>query len=126
MPMLVGLIQKSSPAISSAACGSLGSFKVAEGTIDQGFALLKKAVEDTPNATWPGRAEAEGDLGLTYLILGNETQGLACLHRAQERFEKQSQWEDWAQCLLNEAAYLEKIGQALKAQEIRDRIASIQ
>ena len=51
---------------------TLGTTKLQAGSTKQGFNLLRRAVEEDETVDWPGRAGAEADLGLAYLLIGNE------------------------------------------------------
>ena len=53
---------------------------------------------------WFGHTEAEADLGLAYLLCGQENSGLNWLHNAQQGFQSAGQTDQLVQCLENEAA----------------------
>lgn len=104
--ILMGMAKNSDPAVSSPALALLGSIKFNEGQSEFAQRLLQKAIETQPNADWPSRAEAEADLGLVDLVLGDEANGLRWLRTAQRRFEARGEHELLAKSLWNEASYL--------------------
>ena len=106
--ILIHLASNSNPLISHPAMAVLGTAKLQQGNAQQGFNLLRRAVEENGNIAWPERPEAEADLGLAYLMIGDEAAGLRWLHQAQQNFETAGQHEALRQCLENEAAFLEQ------------------
>ena len=121
MEILVRLAFASSPAVTRPALATLGTLKFQEGHVQQSLALLKKAVEEDLAGTWPGRSEAEADLGLAYLTTGEEADGLRWLHAAQQHFEQANDRALLRQCLENEAAYQEHTGRPQEAAILRQR-----
>ena len=71
---------------------------------------------------WPERAEAEADLGLAHLLMGDETAGLRWLHQAQATFETSGQYDVLFQSLENELAYLESTRKKDLALAVRQRL----
>jgi hypothetical protein len=65
--------------------------KLQQGSAHEGFNLLRNAVEEGAAAAWPARAEAEADLGLAYLMIGDEASGRRWLQRPQQGFEASGQ-----------------------------------
>jgi hypothetical protein len=65
------------------------------------------------------------DLGLAYLLCGDENAGLNWLHNAQQEFRSAGQTDQLAQCLKNEAGYLEQVKKGDRAKEVRGRLASL-
>ncbi len=120
--MLIGLAGQSDPQIARPALALLGALKLSQGAVQQGFNLLHSAVEEDSALAWPGRAQAEADLGLAYLMMGDEVVGLRWLHGAQQTFESAGQREELAQSLENEAAYLEQAKKSELAQAVRKRL----
>ena len=104
----------------------LGTMKLQQGGTQQGLNLLRRAVEEEPATVWPERPEAEADLGLAYLLVGDENAGLRWLHAAQQSFESTGQSESLVQCLENEAAYLEHAKKNDLAKAVRHRLQSLQ
>jgi tetratricopeptide (TPR) repeat protein len=123
--ILIHLASNSNPLISHPAMAVLGTAKLQQGNAQQGFNLLRRAVEEGNNIVWPERPEAEADLGLAYLMIGDEGAGLRWLHQAQQSFEMSGQQEALAQCLENEAAFLEQAKKTDLAKAVRRRIESL-
>lgn len=123
--ILIHLASNSNPLISHPAMAVLGTAKLQQGNAQQGFNLLRKAVEENGNIVWPERPEAEADLGLAYLMIGDEAAGLRWLHQAQQNFEMSGQQESLRQCLENEAAFLEQAKKNDLAKAVRHRIESL-
>ncbi|MGA2258835.1 MAG: hypothetical protein ABSG53_29560, partial [Thermoguttaceae bacterium] len=123
--MLIGLAGQSDPQIARPALALLGTLKLSQGAVQQGFNLLHAAVEEDAALVWPGRAQAEADLGLAYLMMGDEAAGLRWLHGAQQTFESAGQREELAQSLENEAAYLEQAKKSDLAQAVRKRLEGL-
>lgn len=117
--------EKTTP-VARAAMGMLGSLRLKSGQVPQGYALLRKSVEKADGIDWPERADAEVDLGLACLMMGDEKQGLQRLHAAQELFERQGNWESLTLALSNEAAYLDETKQKKEAAAVRARLASLE
>jgi tetratricopeptide (TPR) repeat protein len=124
--MLISLAGSSDMRISRPAMAMLGTMKLKQGSTQQGFNLLRRAVEEDQAAMWPDRADAEADLGLAYLLMGDEAAGLRWLHTAQQGFEIARQHEQLVQCLENEAAYLEQAKKRDLAAAVRRRLESLQ
>jgi len=120
------LADSSDPQLSRAAMATLGTAKLQAGTTKQGFNLLRRAVEENETIDWPGRAEAEADLGLAYLLVGSEKAGLQWLHRAQTRFESTGAHEHLVQSLQNELDYLKQAEKKNEAKSIAKRLANLE
>jgi hypothetical protein len=110
------------PRLARPALAVLGAARLREGGSQQGFQLLRRAVEEAPVVEWPERAEAEADLGLAHLLLGDETAGLRWLHQAQQTFEATGQYDALCQSLENELAYLESAQKKDLAPAVRQRL----
>jgi hypothetical protein len=123
--VLINLAEQNDPQIARPAMALLGTLKLRQGVIQQGFNLLHAAVEQDPTLAWPERTQAEADLGLAYLIVGDESSGLRWLHEAQQSFESAGQREELVQSLENEAAYLDQVKKQDLAKEVRQRLQSL-
>jgi hypothetical protein len=124
--LLVQLGAAESPEVTRAAMATLGSAKLQSGNTRQGFHLLQQAIEEGEPLDWPGRAEAEADLGLAYLLMGDEPAGLRWLHRAQERFETAGDRRHLIQSLENELAYCRQAKKKPRAGEIETRLRQLE
>ena len=124
--MLIGLAGQSDKRVSRPAMAMLGALKLQQGSTQQGFNLLHRAVEEDPGLVWPEHAQAEADLGLAYLLSGEEETGLKWLHNAQKGFESAGRSDQLVQCLENEAAYLEQARKKDLAQAVRKRLEAVQ
>ena len=125
--ILVELSKRTDSAIARPALALLGGLKLQSGNAQLGLTLLERALSQEPVPDWPERGEAEADLGLAQLIVGNEVQGLERLHTAQRRFEANKQHDLLARSLWNEARYLEHKGQHKpEVGAIEDRLRSLE
>jgi tetratricopeptide (TPR) repeat protein len=122
MGLLTRLGSNQNSPTAAPALAMLGSAKLQDGSPEQTLALLKKAVEESPSTSWPGRGEAEADLGLAYLMTGNEAAGLRWLHSGQRRFEAAQDHEVLVLSLNNEALYFENTKRPADAARIRERV----
>ncbi len=120
--ILVQAAGETDPRLARPALAVLGAARLREGGTQQGFQLLRRSVEEAPAVQWPERAEAEADLGLAHLLLGDETAGLRWLHQAQETFEATGQYDALFQSLENELAYLERTQNKERVQLARQRL----
>jgi len=120
--VLVQLASGADPRLARPAQAVLGTARLTQGGTQQGVQLLRQAVEADPSLPWPERAEAEADLGLAHLLVGDEAAGLHWLHRAQDAFEAAAQYDALHQSLANELAYLERTGKKEQAQQARQRL----
>lgn len=84
-----------------------------------------RAVEDGL-LEWPGCGEAEADLKLAYLLLGEEGAGLRWLRSAQQRFTSTGQATLLLTALRNAAHYLELAGQRHDADAVRARLHKLE
>lgn len=119
--LLMGLADSREPGASQASVALLGTLRLRNGQLRRGFGLLRQAVEEGTVAVWPYQAEAEADLGLAYLAMGNEERGLHYLHVAQRRFQREGQLPALRHCLKNELRYLDYQGHDQQAEEVRAR-----
>lgn len=124
--VLVGLSQHPQAQVARPAMALLGVLQLQRGQTRQGITLLRRAVEAETGLEWSGRGEAEADLGLAYLLLGEETPGLRWLHSAQQRFRAAGQEELLRTALRNEAHYLEHIGRRNEALAVRGQVQALE
>ncbi len=110
-----------------AALAMLGSLKVQVGQTQQGFHLLRNALESEGGEPhdWPGRLQAEADYGLCCLLMGDAANGLAWLERAQRGFRQRGDSAALAQCLENQAAWHEHNGQTREAHALRQEVLAM-
>jgi len=124
--VLTQLAGHNDPLIAHAAMAMLGTTKLQQGSVQQGFNLLHKAVEDGAGSlVWPERTQAEADLGLAYLLIGDEAAGIRWLHQAQQAFESTGQHEALIQSLENEASFLDHAKKSDLAKAVRHRIETL-
>jgi hypothetical protein len=123
----VELSKRTNSAMARPALALLGGLKLQSGNTQLGLALLERALSQEPVPEWPERAEAEADLGLAQLMVGNEVQGLERLHGAQRRFEANRQHDLLIRSLWNEGRYLEHKGKhKAEVTAIEDRLRSLE
>jgi len=124
--MLVQMAGDSQPGVSRPATAMLGTLMLQEGSTVQGYNLLRRAVEEDTGFDWPERPQAEADLGLAYLLLGDEEAGLRWLHAAQQKLQAAGDHDQLARSLENELRYFEQQKRKREAREIRERLESLQ
>lgn len=100
----------------------LGAVLLRGKSAKQALPVLRQAVEE--GGEWPGRAQAEANLGIASLVFGDEEGGLRWLHSAQKRFETAGEWAQLRQSLENEANYLEKVEKKDAARAVRQRLTT--
>lgn len=120
--LLTVLIGQTKSPVVQPAMAMFGALKLQDGSIQQGFLLLRKAVEGDDKNTWAFRSQAEADLGLAYLMLDDEAKGLHWLHSAQKKFESEGANDLLVQSLENEAAFLDHKNRNKEAKEVRNRL----
>jgi hypothetical protein len=123
--ILLRLSSSADPRTANPALAMLGTLKLQQGSVQQGFNLLRRAVERDTSIQWPERAEAEADLGLACLLMGDEQAGLHWLHSAQQSWESAGRYESLTQCLENEAAYLDQAKKKDLAEVARQRLEAL-
>jgi hypothetical protein len=123
--ILIRLASSTDPLTACPATATLGTLKLQQGSVQQGYNLLRRAVEGDLSIQWPERAEAEADLGLACLLMGDENNGLRWLHSAQQTWETAGRHEALVQCLENEAAYLDQVKKKDLADVARRRIENL-
>ncbi len=124
--MLISLSDSADETIARGAIAMLGTLRLEAGNTKQGYTFLRRALEEGDPVEWPGRAGAEADLGLAYLLLGNEQAGLRWLRGAQARFEADGADDLLLRSLENELAYLEQTKKKSEAEELRQRIGQLE
>jgi len=124
--MLVPMAAEREASVSRAAMAMLGALLLREGSTTQGYNLLRRAVEEDRGLDWPERPQAEADLGLAYLLLGDEQSGLRWLHTAQQKLEAAGDYEQLAQSLENELEYLAQQKRKREAEALRERLESLE
>jgi tetratricopeptide (TPR) repeat protein len=122
MAVLVRLAGTRNNPAAPPALAMLGALKLKEGSTEQALALLRRAVEQDSFNDWPGRGEAEADLGLACLMTGDEAAGLRHLHEAQRRFEVSGDMDLLAECLANESAYWKHRGNESEVHRIAAKL----
>jgi tetratricopeptide (TPR) repeat protein len=124
--ILVGLLAQKPPAVEAPASALLGSLYVNRGQTPRGLQLLKKGIERKDPLTWHERSEAEADLGLAYLSMGDAVTGLDQLHRAQHSFETEGELESLVAALENELKYLEHAGKKKETGAVKTRLRELE
>ena len=123
--LLVNLASNNDVVVACSASAMLGSLRLQQGSVLQGLQLLRRAVETNANVLWPERTEAMADLGLAYLLAGDEMSGLRWLHVAQQEFEGSGDRDSLKQSLENEVAYLEIAKKSEQSAAVRHRLAAL-
>jgi tetratricopeptide (TPR) repeat protein len=93
--------------IAAAATAAMGSAKLLSGAYQQGAQLLNKALSADPSLAWPLKVQAEADLALAQLIIGDTEQGLVALRLARQHFEQLGDTASMLQAIENEVQILE-------------------
>lgn len=102
----------------------MGALELRVGAVERGLALLRKATEG--EADWPGRAQAEANLGLALLGAGQEKDGLRWLRSAQTRYEVARDPEGLSRALRDEARWAESAGRSGEADRARERLSGLE
>jgi tetratricopeptide (TPR) repeat protein len=123
--MLGSLALSPDPRTSAPALALRGTMELERGNVNEGSAILRRALSD-PNIDWPDRASAEADLGLVYLLQGNEAEGLMWLRAAEDRMAKSGRTGRLVQCLENQMRYWERAVRPERVSEIRERIRRLE
>lgn len=114
------------PSIAMASTAAIGSAKLQAGAYQQGAELINKALQESAEANWPTRSQAEADLALAQLIIGDTDQGLEALHAAQAKFQLQDDRVSLLQSLENELRILELEGRSEEARTVAQKIRDIE
>ena len=123
--MLMKMADNADARVSLPAMALLGTLKLQQGATQQGFNLLHRALEVEQGATWFGCAPGRGRSWPGLSSVRPENAGLNRLHNAQQAFQSAGQTDQLAQCLENEAGYLEQAKKSDLAKAIRDRLAAM-
>ena len=124
--ILAGLIGDKKSELYRPASALLGSIYLQRSQSRKGLALLKAAVEQEDGFEWPERSEAEADLALAYLSVGDAVVGLDRMHRAQRRLENDGNRELLSLALDNELKFLEHTGKRKEASAIREKMRELE
>ncbi len=124
--ILIGLSDGADEPVARQAMTMLGTLRLEGGNTQQGFTFLRRALEEGDPIDWPGRAGAEADLGLAYLLMGDEASGLKWLRRAQARFEADGDDDLLLRSLENERSYMEQTRNRSEARAVRKRIERLE
>jgi hypothetical protein len=122
VPMLDALMKSPDPRIASRAQALEGDMLCRIlGDSARGIPMMRSGLENVDAGTWPGKSRLLANLALYDLVAGNDHDGLRLLHLAQAQFEADSQWEDLARSLQDEAAYLRTTDQSNDADAVQRR-----
>ncbi|MEO9931391.1 hypothetical protein [Rhodopirellula bahusiensis] len=124
--LLSGPVASENARVAIAATAAIGSAKLQSGAYRQGIQLLEKALNDPRDADWPNRSQAEADLALGLLILGDTDSGLESLHTVQATFEEQGERIALLQSLENELRLLDHEGRNEEADKVKLRIQLVE
>ena len=122
--LLTSIAQSQRPE-ARAAMATLGTLHLERGQTVRGVGLLRRALDLPGDAPWPGRAEAQADLALGLLALGEDEEGLRLLRLAQKAFESDDP-PALLKALRNEAAYHEQTGRSEEGERARSRLAALE
>ena len=109
----------------SSATALLGVMQLQRNNLEQAVKLLEQATT-SQDSTWPGIADAQGDLGLAQLMLGDEQRGLENLHNAQAIYRSQQDYDRLIESLNNEARYYLNTRNYNQAIEIQGKIDELE
>lgn len=124
--ILAGLIREKQSELYRPAAALLGSIYMQRDQSRKGLLLLKQSVDREDGVEWPERSEAEADLALAYLTIGEAQIGMDRMHRAQRRFESEGNFESLALSLDNELRFLEHTGNRKDAAAVREKIRELE
>jgi hypothetical protein len=124
--ILAGLISDKQSELYRPASALLGSIYMQRDQTRKGLLLLKQSADREDGVEWPERTEAEADLALAYLSVGDAQTGLDRMHRAQRRFESEGNRELLGLALDNELRFLEHMGKRKEASEVREKIRELE
>lgn len=124
--ILVAQSSKPNPSVARPALATLGAQKLQAGDAIAGYRLLNKAFEQPELIDWPERGQAEADLGLVYLMRGEQATGLRHCHAAQTRFQADHDVESLAKSLANEVKFYEHVGNKAEAARVRARLGEVE
>lgn len=124
--ILAGLIRDKQSELYRPAAALLGSIYMQRDQSRKGLLLLKQAVDREDGVEWTERSDAEADLALAYLTVGEAQIGLDRMHRAQRRFERDGNFESLVLSLDNEMRFLEHTGNRKDAGAVREKIRELE
>lgn len=124
--ILSGPASSQNPQISAPAVATLGTIKVQAGAYQQGATLLGKALFTVGAENWATRADAQADMAIALLIIGQTEQGTKLLHEAQSKFEQKMDYASLLRSLENEAKLMEHEKHGEEARKIRERMVAIE
>jgi len=104
----------------------MGSAKLQAGDYHQATQIFTKALDDKRVSHWPARNQAEADLALAQIIVGNTDIGLETLHAVQEKFREQKDNASLLQALENELKTLELEKRVEAATVVQSKIREIE
>jgi hypothetical protein len=90
-----------------------------------GIPLMSRGLMNPDSGEWPGKTQLSANLGLYFLLEGDDGKGLQLLHLAESQFEEASEWGDLARALEDEAAYLRVVGKIEEAEVVQRRADDI-
>jgi len=123
LALLTQLAADPEPGVRLPALGLLGALELKLARPERARALLAEALaDDTP---WTERTEAQANLGLTLLLLGDEDAGLARLHEAQALFSAEHAHAALERSLRNELAYTTQARLHEQSASIRARLEAL-
>jgi tetratricopeptide (TPR) repeat protein len=124
--ILSGPASSKNAAVAAAATAAMGSIKLQAGAYQQGAQLLTKALSQNPASTWPFKHQAQADLALAQLIIGDTQAGLDALHAAQSQFAQAGNQLELIRSLENERRLLEHEERPGEAAAIASRITQLE
>lgn len=115
----------------------LGALELKLGRVERGLALLRSAVleekalpdgtdGDQPPRRRSGYGEACANLGLAFLMQGDDVEGLRWTREARSQFEAEHADEELSQCLRNELRHMERSGHDREAEALRERLDALE
>lgn len=121
--IFVDLCKTGSGSIKDQSMALLGSLKVQQSELRVGLTLLHKSLLGD---RFEGRGRARADLGLAYLLCGEEERGLQALREAQRFFRSRGQTTKLLRCLGNEVKYYKHSGREDQAAALRLKMQLIE
>lgn len=121
---LATLAENKDPYISRPALALAGALELKLSRPQRARELLTLALEGE-DLSFAGRSEAQANLGLACLKLGERDEGLRNLHEAQARFEAEHDFEALSRSLRNELAYASEARMSDDAVRIQQRLDAV-
>jgi tetratricopeptide (TPR) repeat protein len=122
--ILMPLTTDANPVVAGPALATLGSVKLQGGAAKQAQPILEKAIALPP--VWFGRPEALGDLAIALLILGDEPNGVECLHAAENAFQSIGDYRGMLRAMNNEAEYWAAKDAQPRSAQVREHMAGME